>query len=464
MSVTDEISQGHEPSGPESPSPLSASDCWDLTRRIATSEHFSKSELLPKFLLHICDRELRGLTEEITEQQLGVQVFNRPPDYNPGDDNIVRNYAGQLRKRLDLYFAGEGAHESIRIKIPRGGYVPVFERVESRSLPAVPASTVDAAKAMPQTTEQSDISDNPLPEAPVGAPASSARARGWKMFLLGAGFGAFFFCLFSLWLNHRHSPVSNSPSATHSLWSEIFGEDRETFIVPADSGLGILQNLTERQTSLADYISGKYLSDINVRSIDSSNLDDLRTQRYTSIADVNIIAKLSRLPEVVPDRSVIRFARDLRLEDLQEGNAILLGAIHTDPWVDLLQKQLNFQFVCESHINHCSIVNSHPANDENPVYENESQKPSHTTYGVVAFIPNLSQSGKILLIEGLNMAATQAAADTLLDEAKMRPILQRATLPNRTVIPFELLIETTSVDAGALPSRIIAARFGHEPR
>ena len=81
------------------------------------------------------------------------------------------------------------------------------------------------------------------------------------------------------------------------------------------------------------------------------------------------------------------------MEDLQDGNAILLGAIHTDPWVDLLQKQLNFQFVCESHVNHCSIINSHPTNEEKAVYDNESQQLSHRTFGVVAFIPNLNRTG-----------------------------------------------------------------------
>jgi len=138
-----------------------------------------------------------------------------------------------------------------------------------------------------------------------------------------------------------------------------------------------------------------------------------------------------------------------------------LGAIHTDPWVDLLQKQLNFQFVCESHVNHCSIINSHPLKGEKTVYDNESQQLSHQTYGVVAFISNLNRTGKILLIEGLNMAATQAAADTLMDGVRMRPIIQQATQPDGSVGPFELLVETTSVDAAALPSRIVAARFEH---
>jgi len=35
--------------------------------------------------------------------------------------------AGELRKRLDRYFAGDGKTERLRIKIPKGSYVPSFE-------------------------------------------------------------------------------------------------------------------------------------------------------------------------------------------------------------------------------------------------------------------------------------------------------------------------------------------------
>jgi len=438
--------------------PPSESECWELTLRIVRSEHFSKSEFLPKFLLYICDRELKGMTDAITEQQIGVQVFNRPEDYNPGDDNIVRNYAGQLRKRLDLYFAREGANEPIRITIPRGGYVPFFQTQE---IPTASDIVQSQDQAHPKQSHNEDRSEEAEEEPTVEPAASIQSTRDGMMFLLGSGLCSVLFCTMFILYTHFYSLWLPKQAHPDPLWSELFSKDRDTFIVPADSGLGILQNLTEAQTTLADYISGKYLTEVHSQKIDSSNLDDLRTQRYTSVADVNIIARLSRLPESVPDRSVIRFARDLRMEDLQDGNAILLGAIHTDPWVDLLQKQLNFQFVCESHVNHCSIINSHPLKGEKTVYDNESQQLSHQTYGVVAFISNLNRTGKILLIEGLNMAATQAAADTLMDGVRMRPIIQQATQPDGSVGPFELLVETTSVDAAALPSRIVAARFEH---
>lgn len=434
---------------------------WRLAQRVAASEYLAKSEFLPKFLLYICDRQLRGMTQEITEQKIGVRVFNRPADYNPGDDNIVRNYAGQLRKRLDLYFEREGAEEEIRISIPRGGYVPVFLKSNTDKNVIGDPSLSSLNEVPPAASEQAAENDS-APISPVRAVAAEASSpkSDWRMFLWGVVVCALLFSavLFSARFFHNSSEAQ---SFYRPLWSEIFAKDRDTFIVPADSGVGILQNLSEQPVSLADYISGKYLSEVKAKSIDSANLEDLRTQRYTSIADINIVAKLARLPEVIPDRFIIRYARDLRMDDLRDSNAILLGAIHTDPWVNLLQQQLNFRFVCESHINHCSILNSHPAQGEKTTYENEAEQSSHQTFGVVAFIPNMNRNGRILLIEGLNMASTQASADVLLDDALIRPILQRATLPDGSIGSFELLIQTTTLGAVPLPSQIVASRFEH---
>ncbi len=109
---------------------------WQLALRVASSKGLSKSDLMPKFLLYVCEQRLLENIQDITEQRIGTQIFNRATDYNPGEDNIVRSYARMLRKRLDEYFEGEGQDEPIRIVIPRGGYVPVFKYSENAGNPS----------------------------------------------------------------------------------------------------------------------------------------------------------------------------------------------------------------------------------------------------------------------------------------------------------------------------------------
>lgn len=93
---------------------------WKLALRITATPPFKRSAFLTNFLLHICDRKLSNWENEITEYQMGVQALGRPSAYHPGEDNIVRNYARMLRKRLEEYFIAEGSKESLQIIIPRG--------------------------------------------------------------------------------------------------------------------------------------------------------------------------------------------------------------------------------------------------------------------------------------------------------------------------------------------------------
>src|SRR5262249_13140091 len=48
---------------------------------------------------------------------------------DPKQDSIVRTEAGRLRARLAEYYAGEGGEEPVIIELPKGGYVPVFRRL-----------------------------------------------------------------------------------------------------------------------------------------------------------------------------------------------------------------------------------------------------------------------------------------------------------------------------------------------
>jgi hypothetical protein len=99
-----------------------------LLDRILASRHFAKSALLSRFLRYICESHLAGTDSSLTEHHIGVQVFGRSVGYECSDDNIVRNYARQLRNRLDEYFRGEGSEEWLRLQVPRGGYKPIFVR------------------------------------------------------------------------------------------------------------------------------------------------------------------------------------------------------------------------------------------------------------------------------------------------------------------------------------------------
>ncbi|MBO9435285.1 hypothetical protein J7394_13795 [Ruegeria sp. R13_0] len=96
-------------------------------KRILVSPHFADTTRLNRFLSHIVDEALAGRSETLKGYAIGIDVFDKPEDFDPTIDTIVRVQANKMRSRLDLYYAQEGREDPVRIHIPKGSYAPVFE-------------------------------------------------------------------------------------------------------------------------------------------------------------------------------------------------------------------------------------------------------------------------------------------------------------------------------------------------
>jgi hypothetical protein len=192
--------------------------------------------------------------------------------------------------------------------------------------------------------------------------------------------------------------------------------------------------------------------------VDWGNFNDLSSQHYTSVVDLGITAALERLPEFTPGRTQIRYARAVTAEDIHNSNVILLGSVHSNPWVSLFSNRFNFQLSYTQEVDHSFIVNQHPLAGEEAVYGNETNGTLNRTYGTVVYLPDVGGTGHVLLIQGLNMAATQAAANILFNKKAIAPVLAQAVRHDGFLRPFELLVETTSINAAAPEARIIATR------
>jgi tetratricopeptide (TPR) repeat protein len=105
--------------------PMPAASVQEELQRILASSTFLNARRPSQFLRFIVEGTLAG-EDRLKEYLIGVEVFDRPQDYDPKDDPVVRIEAGRLRKKLAEYYAGPGANDSIVIELPKGGYVPVF--------------------------------------------------------------------------------------------------------------------------------------------------------------------------------------------------------------------------------------------------------------------------------------------------------------------------------------------------
>ena len=112
--------------------------------RILSSRALAGSDQLKRLLRLLVERTLNGQRELLKEYNLGLEVFHRPPDYDPKLDPIVRVQARRLRAKLEEYYAGEGAHDPFLIQIPKGAYVPVVDArkpVKAQELRPAPQSS-----------------------------------------------------------------------------------------------------------------------------------------------------------------------------------------------------------------------------------------------------------------------------------------------------------------------------------
>jgi TolB-like protein len=96
---------------------------------LLASQTFVNSGRLSRMLRFVVERTLDGQGDQLKEYLLGVEVFDRPPEYDPRLDSIVRVEARRLRAKLAEYYETDGAGDALRIRLAKGGYAPTFERV-----------------------------------------------------------------------------------------------------------------------------------------------------------------------------------------------------------------------------------------------------------------------------------------------------------------------------------------------
>src|ERR1700722_12751633 len=93
---------------------------------VLASPHFAASKRYPALLKYIVENTLAGKSDLLKERTLGVEVFDRPATYDTNADTVVRYTAGEVRKRLLLFYSENGKGSDIRIYLPAGSYVPEF--------------------------------------------------------------------------------------------------------------------------------------------------------------------------------------------------------------------------------------------------------------------------------------------------------------------------------------------------
>jgi len=415
---------------------------WALLERLSASTQLRRSARLQELLFFLVKRSLDDPCERLHEQEIGARIFNRPDSYDTSVDNIVRTNVSDLRRRIEAYFNSDGASEKLLVEIPRGSYSPVFKYRTAEP---------DTSSAVPPQT-QTVVTEAVAP-AQVIAPSS---LRVWKTALAVAA-GALILALAAaciFWSQYRALRQSvyawQYRPTVAALWNAILGANPNTDVVISDAGIGLTEALSHQTFTLDQYLAHSYFQQLQAQpgSPDMhAGLNRILSWNLASPDEFLLARRILALDPVGKDLHLYN-ARNYTPDLIKHDNVILIGARKTNPWDELFDNRMNFITEFDSP----RVVNRHPAAGEQAVYPEAGS----VDYCVIAYLPNPDGNGVVLLIDGTNSEATEAAGDFLLSEDQLsnfQKMLHVSEWPY-----FQVLLKVSSVRGTPLTTTVEAYR------
>lgn len=433
---------------------LDSEECWALLERIAASSQLRRATRLQELLHYLGKRSLKDHCETLHEQTVGVEVFGRADGYDTSADNIVRTSVSELRKRIDAYFSAEGANETLMMEIPRWNYVPVFKHrpVHAVALPEFTASAEPAALEVAQAQQE-------VQSTPAASQGNNfALIVAWALVvLLGPA------CSY-LWTQYhatstRYEALHRSlyawqyePSVAE-FWKPFLGAKPDTDIVLADASFGLLQDINKKSFSFDDYLSHSYVSEIQARPMSPDLRAVLNRIEVWNLGSPDEFMLARRILALDPLGQSIHLysARNYMPALTKRDNVILIGGKISNPWDDLFEERMNFtaEFKPDGSI---AVTNRAPAQGEQASYSQTNS----VQYCVVSYLPNPDHDGQVMLIEGTDAEASEAAGDFLMSDDQLssfKKLLHVEKFPY-----FEVLLKVSSVPGTPLTASVEAYR------
>ena len=418
-----------------------------LIDRVARSPQFARSARLRDFLLYVGHESLKAGVAEIPEQVIGVHVFGRSPSYDRSQDNIVRVNASELRKRIETYFSTEGAAEPLVFAIPRGGYKPVF-RWRGTEMESAPPTQGLAEPAV-------------LDVAPTAIAASEEpkRESSWTWAALSAALA--FACAALLWQNHnlkKGSDLWAQEPTVARFWTGIAKAAPQTDVVLPDASVSMSEEILGKSISLSDYLDRNFIRPANGEERSPNRQQDLQTifnHNLVTLGDFHAAQQVLKLTPIASSLH-LALARFYEADSIKRNNVILIGGKKANPWVHLFDDELNFSLEYDNLHSQAYVANRKPAAGEQAVYAPVMDRNAIAAYSVVAYLPNPSRTGRVIILAGTDSDATGAAAEFLTSEEAMRGLEEKFHL--QTMPYFEVLLKTSRLSGTSFSAEPLAFR------
>ena len=404
--------------------------------RILASPVFRGSKRCQDFLHYVVTKVLEGEAKSLKERTLAIEVFGRNAAEDLTDVSIVRVGAREVRKRLAQYYVEEGENDAVRIGLPPGSYVAVFQYhgtgTETGLIPEL---------NLPHTVPTQTQSVQPLKP-------SIAFPRRRVLLLISVALAVV--ALSAAFWRTIHS-VRNE---FDSFWQPIFEQKGSVEILLAHP---IVYHPSSHATGLDEQINGRPKLPLQraIRVPDNLlNGSDFVPviDQYVGFGDTVAALRITNL--VVQRRGMtrVRLANKVEFNDLVGSNVVLIGAF-TNRWTTELMRNFRFRF---DYVDHKPCLEDSRTSRRWPLATKKDNGQSAEDYILVCRLPHPQTNGFVVVCAGLNVYGTEEGGRILAEPGSLIPILKKlpAGWVNRNL---ELILHVEVIgEAPALPELVAA--------
>ena len=346
--------------------------------KILGSPHFCNSKRYPALLQYLVEHALEGRVDQLKERTLGIEVFHRPPDYDTNADTVVRYTAGEVRKRLALYYHENESDCPLQIVLPVGSYVPEFLRAPAdepgRELPSGRTEPAPLHESMPGHEAHAFEEARPLAELHEAA-ARPTRRKGLLMLVAGL-----LVLVAAAAVLHWRSASTNEVSVVDRFWAPVL-----------------------HQPGTALLCSGAVVfAPQNYSGVTTANKDN--EYPFVSMQIASTIARVSGLLERNQTAYQMQPCTSTPLTELRERPLILLGGYNND-WTMRLVEPLHYTFSPGAMESIIDRQNPQVHWERNPSVPYSSAD----DYGLIARFYDSTTDSVVMVVAGLGRNGTEAA-------------------------------------------------------
>ena len=399
---------------------LETAEVREQLGRILASPAFQHSHRYASVLKYVVEQTLDGSGDRLKERTIGIEVFDRPPDYDTGTDHVVRSAMGEIRKRLAQYYLENGEGE-LRIEILPGSYIPQFRRPEEKAHPTPGIAQLPAVRTGLAV--------------PLQDSGRAARGRWVLPFWIVAAF----LILAGAVVAYRDVRRAEDPLV--AFWKPLLSS--------SDPVLLCIGNVAGGQVT-APAVSG--LSP-------SLSLGEFHNSPVTTV-NVYDAFSLARFAALLQSRrSTFRFASqsDATFTDLQSGPAVLVGLLNNS-WTERLMPKLRFTVKGTANGKVVILDRNNPSNQGWAVDYSTPYLKVTRDYALVLRIVDPETEQPLVMDAGITVFGTSAAAMFLTSPSEMKKLAAIAP-PGWEKKNMEIVVATDVIQGRSGPVTILAAQF-----